>query len=206
MVFSEVYGSYFNTVAAILREAARENLTDKRLNEAVQKYAFGESMLTIPQALRDGTWPLLKKDGSTPIRHEPTMPLTLLQKQWMKALLQDPRIRLFQPSEEGLEDIEPLYAPGTFVYFDRYLDGDPFEDETYIRNFRTILAAIKEKRKVRVRFRSRLGNRQSWVIVPGALEYSSKDDKFRVISVGSGRLVTVNLARIRSCTTPATSG
>ena len=53
------------------------------------------SLLTIPAALRDGSWPLLKKDLTTPLHNEPGMPLSLLQKQWMKALLQDPRIRLF---------------------------------------------------------------------------------------------------------------
>lgn len=199
MLFSEVYGSYFNTVAAILREAGKEKLTDKSLNEAVQKFAFGESVLTIPQAIRDESWPLIKKDGSSVIVNEPTMPLTLLQKRWMKALLQDARIKLFEPSEEGLEDIEPLYDTDSFVYFDRCNDGDPFEDGQYIRNFRTILTAVKEKRKVRVHFESRLGLKRSWVIVPHSIEYSTKDDKFRVISINGTQINTVNMARIQSC-------
>ena len=109
MLFSEIYGSYFNTVAAALRQAVKGRLTKKELTEIVRKTAFGESSLTIPSALADQSWPLLSADMSTPLRHEPTMPLSLMQKQWLKALLQDPRIRLFSPPEEGLVNTEPLY-------------------------------------------------------------------------------------------------
>lgn len=199
MVFSEVYGSYFNAVAAILKEATEEKLTDKRLSDAVQKHAFGESILTIPQALKDQSWPLLDSEGASIVANAPTMPLTLLQKRWLKALLSDPRIQLFAPSAEGLENVEPLYEPGTFVYFDKYNDGDPYEDDIYIKNFRTILTAVEEKRKLRVRFKNRNGTEKAWVIVPYSLEYSAKDDKFRVISANGSQMTTVNVARISSC-------
>lgn len=29
---------------------------------------------------------------------------------------------------EGLEDVEPLYPPDAFIYYDRYRDGDPYAD------------------------------------------------------------------------------
>ena len=57
------------------------------------------------------TWPLIKEDYTTPLKHKPSMPLTTLQKRWLKALLSDPRIQLFDPPMEGLEDVEPLYSP-----------------------------------------------------------------------------------------------
>ena len=79
VLFSELYGSYFHVVAAVLAEAVRRPLTGSRLEEIVREKAFVESVLTIPAALRSD-WPLLKADGTTPLRHEPTMPLTLLQK------------------------------------------------------------------------------------------------------------------------------
>ena len=116
MLFSEIYGSYFNVVAAVIAEAVNGNLTDRRLTELVNEKAFLESTLSIPSSLKNGSWPLLKKDMTTVIRHTPTMPLTLLQKRWLKALLQDPRITLFSPDTSGLEDIEPLYKPETFVF------------------------------------------------------------------------------------------
>lgn len=199
MIFSEVYGNYFNAVAAILEKAVNGDLTGKGLSSAVMENAFGESLMTIPAKLTDGSWPLLEKDGSTTIDFAPSMPLTDLQRQWLKALLLDPRIQLFAPSEEGLEDVEPLFTPDMFVYFDRYSNGDPFGDEEYIRNFRTLLSAIKDKRWVRVCFESGKGTRQTRVCLPRRLEYSSKDDRFRVICVGrGGRAETVNLGRIIS--------
>ena len=199
MLFSEIYGSYFNVVSAVLTEAAKGTLTDKRLTELVNEKAFAESTLSIPAALKREDWPLLQQDLTTVLRDAPTMPLTLLQKRWLKALLQDPRIALFAPDTQGLEEVEPLYKPDTFVYFDQYADGDPYEDQGYIENFRTVLYAIQERKALRVRFRGHRGIRHSFICLPYRLEYSAKDDKFRLLAKGKRNAHTINLARIRNC-------
>lgn len=199
MLFNEIYGSYFNVVAAILSEASAGCLTDRRMTQLIQDKAFAESSLSIPAALKKETWPLLDAELHSVIRHSPTMPLTLLQKRWLKALLLDPRIALFDPDTTGLEEVEPLYRPGTFVLFDQYADGDPYEDENYILCFRTVLQSIREKRMLRIRFRGHTGIRHSLVCMPYRLEYSAKDDKFRLQSCGKRNLHTINLARVRSC-------
>lgn len=199
MLFSEIYGSYFNVVAAVLSEASAGCLTDKRMTKLIQDKAFAESSLSIPTALKKEAWPLLDKNQNTVIRHSPTMPLTELQKRWLKALLQDPRIALFNPDTTGLDDVEPLYRPGTFVLFDQYSDGDPYEDENYIACFRTVLQSIREKRMLRIRFRGHTGIRHSLVCMPYRLEYSAKDDKFRLQSRGKRNMHTINIARVRSC-------
>lgn len=198
MIFSEIYGSYFKAVSAILAKAVDGALTERELTRTVLANAFGESLITIPAKLTDGSWPLITKDYGTPLRHKPHMPLTTLEKQWLKALLLDPRVRLFDPSEEGLEDVEPLFTPGQFVYFDRYADGDDFTDPAYIAHFRLILRAMHEKRKLRVRFHGHRGTRQSYLCIPYKLEYSSKDDKFRLLTGYKGWPLTVNLSRIDS--------
>ena len=146
MLFSEIYGTYFNTVAGILKEAVKGTLTQRRMYEIIDEKGFGESMIRIPEALSSQEWPLVSDDWSAPLKHEPAMPLTELQRRWMKALLEDPRIKLFDVSAAGLEDVEPLFRPETVVYFDQYSDGDPYEDEGYIKNFRTILKALKGSR------------------------------------------------------------
>lgn len=199
MLFSEIYGSYFNVVAAVLAEAVKGELTGRRLTELVREKAFAESALTIPTALKDGRWPLLDEDFQTVIRHEPTMPLTTLQRRWLKALLSDPRIALFEPDTRGFEDVEPLYKPGTFVLFDQYADGDPYGDENYIACFRLILQALREKCMLRIRFLGQSGLRHSLVRIPLQLEYSLKDDKFRLRTLGRERIHGINLARISSC-------
>lgn len=199
MLFSEIYGSYFNVVAAVLSEAEENTLTAGKLTAIVQEKAFAESVLSIPAALQSGAWPLLDSGYHTVLRGKPTMPLTTLQKRWLKALLSDPRIALFDPDMRGLEDVEPLYTQDTFVRFDQYADGDPYSDPNYVHCFRMVLRAIHENRKMRIRFHGHTGVRHSFVCNPYRLEYSEKDDKFRILVTGMRRMNTINMARIRSC-------
>ena len=166
MIFSEIYGSYFKAVSAILEKAVDGKLSQRELTRTVLENAFGESLITIPAKLTDGSWPLLTGDYGTPLRHAPHTPLTTLEKQWLKALLLDPRVQLFEPSEEGLEDVEPLFTPDQFVYFDRYTDGDDFTDPKYVEHFRLILRAMREGRWLRVRFHSHRGYRSCILCVP----------------------------------------
>ena len=197
MIFSEVYSSYFNTVAAILREAVQSGITEKRIVEIIHKKAFSESVLSILPALKNEEWLLLNDKGQTPIKKPPQMPLTFLQNRWLKALLTDPRIALFAADISGLEDIEPLFTMDNFVYFDRYTDGDSFTDESYITNFRMILTAIKNQHKLKIEYENRHGRRMSGTFIPYRLEYSNKDDKFRLIA--GPRYSVINLARITNC-------
>ena len=87
---------------------------------------------------------------TTPLRHAPAMPLTTLQRRWLKSLLTDKRIQLFDVDCSGLEDVEPLFSEEQFVYFDRYSDGDNYDDPQYKQHFRLLLQAITEKRRVEI--------------------------------------------------------
>lgn len=198
MLFHEIYGVYFHVVSEILAQAVQHNLTGTKIIEIVQQRAFSESALTIPAALKKD-WPFLREDLSTPLQHTPSMPLTTLQKRWLKTLLQDQRIQLFAPNPAGLEEIEPLFDWKDVVYFDQYADGDPYGDEQYIKNFRILLKAINEQRSVQILYERTAGRYRTFCCVPNYMEYSEKDDKFRVI-VQEGRVVhTLNMARIESC-------
>lgn len=199
MLFSEIYGTYYNVLAKILEEAVARTLTKGKLEEIVRREGFEESILTIPQALESGSWPLLREDYSTPLVHKPTMPLSTLQKRWLKTLLSDPRVQLFDPPMEGLENVEPLYPREALVYYDRYLDGDPYKDPGYIARFRCILTALREKRKIKIWFRGHDGKGHAWVLVPYKLEYSQKDDKFRLITANKRTPLSINLSRVTRC-------
>lgn len=199
MLFHEIYGSYYLTTASILREAVNGTLTGKAMKALVQKHAFGESLLTIPDGLSGEKWRLLYKDFTTPLYDEPSMPLTLLEKRWMKALLLDPRIQLFEPDMTGLEDVEPLFTPDMVVYYDRYTDGDDYSDPDYKKRFRTILSALKENRNLYVSFKSRLQSEPKLAVTPHALEYSEKDDRFRLIASGYKRNWVINVGRMTMC-------
>lgn len=199
MIFNEVYGSYYNVVAEVLAEAVNGTLSKERLSEITTRKAFGESIVTIPDALIRQKWPLIDENFETPLNHKPTMPLTTIQKMWLKAILQDPRIQLFEPSMEGLEDVEPLYDQDTFIYFDRYADGDPYEDIKYGEHFRLILSAIREHRIIRVEYQGH-NTRKERTIIPHRLEYSAKDDKFRLIGIAhTGTRYIINLRGVKKC-------
>lgn len=199
MLFSEVYCVYFNAVAAIIREALQSDITEKRISEIIGDKAFAESMLAIQPSIKNEEWLVMNREFNTPIKYPPQMPLTTLQKRWMKALLADPRIALFEPDVSGLEDIEPLFIYDDFVFFDRYADGDPYADKSYIAHFRTILTAVKERRRVHVKYRNRNGRTIHGEFIPYKLEYSAKDDKFRLETAGGRNAAYINLARIDEC-------
>lgn len=198
MIFNEIYSAYYNAVAAILAALTAGPVDEKTIDAIVRRYAFGESMLTVWPSLKKQKWQLVRADRTTPIAHKPTMPLTLLQKQWLKAVSLDPRLRLFGVRPAGLDDTEPLFTPDDYTVYDKYADGDPYEDEGYIARFRTILTALREKKALKIKARTRKGDSMAMVLLPVRLEYSEKDDKFRLIGTGC-RYGTVNLARITDC-------
>ena len=232
MVFSELYGAYYNTVAHILKEMIKESKikeqemakesfvhvswrkTDKekqkeqkkekkkrqeQMHAIIKKYAFRDSLGEMREPLENGEWHLLREDLTTPIQNPPTMPLTTLQKSWLKAIALDPRIQLFVDEPFDFPDVEPLFLQEDICVFDRYADGDDYTDETYRKNFRLILDAIKNKYPLDVKWISRKGKPIQKIVLPEYLEYSEKDDKFRLAGEGIPYGGTVNLSRMISC-------
>ena len=199
MIFSELYSAYYNAVASILSAAIDGKCTEKDLQRIVAERAFGESVLTILPALKSGKWQLIRPDMTTPLKHKPSMPLTDIQKRWLKAISLDPRVKLFGISFPALDGVDPLFTAEDYYIYDKYGDGDPFEDEEYIRQFRVVLEAIRRGSQIKFEMTDRKGNVVFARCRPIRLEYSEKDDKFRVITVGRRSLSTVNLAKMKSC-------
>lgn len=205
MLFSEIYSAYYNTVASIILCSQQGKLDSDSLYNIVKQSAFPESFMTIGSALETGRWPLVKKDYSTNIQNIPTMPLSILQKRWLKALCNDKRIRLFVADEvlerlkNQLQDVEPLFTENDYYLYDKYSDGDPYDDSGYIKNFRTVLDAIHQKKIISVEYTDRFAKRKKISCVPYKIEYSEKDDKFRIISKFKNRHSILNIARINSC-------
>ena len=198
MIFSELYSVYYNTVAKILTRVAQGNVTEQELQKLVTDTAFSESILTIMPSLKAGKWQLLTDDLRPVLRHAPTMPLTLLEKRWLKAICQDPRIKLFNVQLPDLTDVEPLFTCEDYKIFDQYADGDPFEDENYISYFNVIREAIRTSKPVKITMINRKG-KEIWArFYPKGFEYSAKDDKFRIIASGCS-YSQYNLGRLTSC-------
>ena len=129
MVFSELYSAYYNTVAKIIKEIVEGSIDNGDIHKIIQENAFKESIINILPAIREEKWQVITKKYKTPIEYIPTMPLTILQKRWLKAVLMDERIKLFDIQVEGLDDVDPLFTKEDYRIYDKYLDGDNYEDE-----------------------------------------------------------------------------
>ncbi len=198
MIFSELYSTYYNTMTRILEAAADHPLKKDELRTIIEKNAFKESILNIEPAIANERWQLLNPDGSTVLKHKPTLPLTLLEKRWLRTIYQDPRIRLFTDEECSFSDVEPLFNLSDVLIFDKYSDGDPYTDESYINNFRLVMDAIQNRYPLCIDAVNRKGMVTHRVLMPEHMEYSEKDDKFRLVGSGCRYGGTVNIARIVS--------
>ncbi len=208
--FSEIYGIYYSAVAAVLSRAFSSPLSEKEITEIVNENAFGESALYILPKLLSGEWPLLRKDENNlyfPVIKNPVrLPLTNLQKAWLVSILCDNRCSAFFNKAEienikSALDSEPLYDFKKIKTVDACADSDNFSENNYSENFRTIINAIRNKSILRISYTGGSGSRVSADYLPCRLEYSPKDDKFRLhcIKIRKGKasvFATVNLGRI----------
>lgn len=201
MLFNEIYGNYYNTMAKIIRSAIDGELNSAKMREIIGENAFSESLLEIEPAIAEQRWQLISGDYETPIMSYPEMPLSKLQLRWLKTVSLDPRIKLFDFPTEELEGVEPLFLPSDIVYFDQYSDGDPYDSEKYIAIFRTIRAAIKNKNKITVKYLTGRRMVRRGTFSPICIEYSDKEDKFRVIAAGDHGRTIINIGRIVTCKT-----
>lgn len=204
MILNEVYSCYFDAVSRLLQAAC----AGKRGRAC---YMAALSGLSLPAEIQETvdrklgliageTDPYrLMRDGRPLVARCPEMPLTLLEKRWLKSVLLDPRVRLFGVSPDGLEDVEPLYMPGDIVVYDRGGDPDPWDDPTYVEHFRTVLEAVETPRRLRVSWMCREGLKCEAVCDPDRIEYSEFDDKFRLWADADAHEIKINISRIVDC-------
>ena len=193
-LFSEIYNRYFRIVGLLL--AKRGTISPGMLRDTVQKYGFGESMLFLLPGLSQNRWGLFEEtEGGlrSKIPGGVSMPLSRLQMRWLKAVLKDPRACLFLEAdqqraiEETLADAAPLFHYEDFRYFDRFSDGDDYTDKAYRRHFRVIKNAIYHKQLLRIRYEARAGRITRLTVRPRYLEYSVKNDCFRLLCEATGK-------------------
>lgn len=248
-LFNELFCCYYTAVYHILKEASGRELENSEFNKLIIRtadtYGFpGTSNRIISTAIKLGekekisedeksdkyAWPFFEKSrkmiqGKQLTVHKSKLdritgiPLSDIEKMWLKSIYADPRIRLFisdvtEPAE--LKDIEPLFDWDDFVLFDQYTDGDPFTDEQYIENFRKVLKAVHNGSRLKIVIRRKKKSlslepeddatpltkkdKATQYIDPLYIEYSERDNRFRLIGNNPifGRN-TVNLSQVISC-------
>lgn len=212
-LFTEIYNCYYQIVSEICAAALEKPITEKEMLALAARFGFEESgYMIVPKLINN--WNLLDKTEEgyfSKIDNLKDVPLTILQKRWLKAILSDEHVGLFLDEAQlrilnaYLENVEPLFSPDDFYYYDRFLDGDDFASPEYVSHFRTLLNAIRQKRYVTIQFCSRNGNAIRHIYLPCRLEYSAKNDKFRLLAVyertsGKKTIETINVSRIDTIT------
>ncbi len=175
---------------SILEEQTELSLDE--LHTHVASNGYEESLLYLIPKLTSGEWNLLEQNGDTFISKlsgDFYVPLTNLQKCYIKSILSDLRMQLFFTTDE-LQQLKDLFAdtdilwkPTDFYYYDQFANRDNYEDITYQENFRTLINAIKTHQYVDISYESRLNHRIHHHYLPCRLEYSIKNDKFRLLGV-----------------------
>ena len=199
MIFNEIYSAYYNAVASIISEILDGNNDPKALSKICTDKAFGESAVSIMGSVKEEKWQIIKRNFSTPLKHKPSMPLSDLQKRYLAAVFRDKRIKLFGIETDIFEAVEPLFTEDDYFVYDKYNDGDDYDDEKYVNIFRTILQAINENKCIKIEMLKKDGTTLYARCNPEKLEYSEKDDKFRLVTSGCPFVSTVNLSRIKKC-------
>lgn len=189
-IFSEIYNVYYRIAARLL---SLESFTKRDLFAIINEEGFRDSRVFLSKKLlpqKDNSdWRLFEQVDEERLSGKIGKPphiMSRLQKMWLKAKLDDPRMRLFlnddviENLKEGLKEVEPLYAPEHFRIYDRFSEGDDYSNAQYREGFRTILKAVKERRILKIGFTAESGERGGGLYLPLKLEYSERNDNFRV--------------------------
>lgn len=185
-LFSEIYSTYYYITEKILK---KKNLTKSEITDIIRQNGFSETVLFLePKLTNEDGYGLLHKNGSyyeSILKKTPSTPLTTLEKKLLSAILNDKRSGLFLDSEQISQLLnqlgeDELYQNSYVHFFDRYTDGDDFQDTQYIKHFRDILSAIHNQTLLKISFQTRKNNRITHYFLPTKIEYSAKNNKFRV--------------------------
>lgn len=200
MIFHEIYSSYYAAVEQMISLALENKLNKSSAWDICNQAAFKESFELIWTAITAESWRVLPLKGKLPYRHTPNRPLTFLERRWLKAILSDTRIKLFNIKVDGLDNIEPLFTPQDWYIANTYSDGDPYNSPEYITHFQIILKAFRNHTWLSIDMTNQAEKATHVYIQPQNIEYSMRDDKFRVLCTPQSEVDIINIGRIKQCT------
>lgn len=168
-------------------------ISQKNINECISEMGYEESLLFLVPKITSGEWDLFKREDDlyiSKISKDFFVPLTSLQKSYIKTILSDERILLFLDENEIkdlnilLGDVPLLWNSDDFYYYDSFANKDDFLNPKYKQNFRTLIYAMEHRQYVDIEYESRNNHRVHHHYLPCRLEYSIKNGKFRLLASG----------------------
>lgn len=134
------------------------------------------------------------------------VPLTSWELKWLKSILDDPKMMLFISAglKEKIMNIIPdgidKINIGDVKYYDRYYP-DNYDFQLKPEIFRTLIKAVSENKSVKIKYSTKKDNIKSGIYNPLMIEFSKRDNVFRLFSqyAGNGNICVMNCERIISC-------
>ena len=201
-LFSEIFGCYYKVITEIVNNSP---LTVEEVKKIINENGFAESCFHFLPML-DALQFIEKRDGKyySLLENKIKLPLTNIEKSWLKSISNDIRFGLFAPDydKSKLDGIDPLYEQELFKYYDKYSDGDGFDNYYYQKHFHKINKAMENQTLVKIIYQSPKRDKVSiGHYIPLRFEFSPKDDKFRFFAakILNGSLVDyvcLNMGRV----------
>lgn len=196
-LFSEVNSLYYQLMTNVLQVE-----TLKQQQQLLDQNGFKETPFEMLDYLKDDedSWHLLKNHRSILKNPPQPLPLTKLEKAWLAAIQQESKFSCLGESFD-LEESEPLFDWQDYQYFDQFVSEDRF-DEDYGTTLQQLLMSIQKKELLTLTYQTvKKGLPAVHLFLALKLEYSAKNNKFRVIGkrkVGnSWKQVTFNCCDIQ---------
>lgn len=200
-LFSEIFGCYYKVITEIVNNSP---LSTEQISEIINENGFAESCFHLFPKLEK--LPFIVKKGDkyySLLKNKIQLPLTNIEKSWLKAISQDVRFDLFalEYDKTKLADIIPLYEREHFKYYDKYSDSDDYENYCYQKHFRKINTALETSTTIKIVYQNPKGRITVNYYIPVKFEFSPKDDKFRffALRIKNGKLVDrvcLNMGRV----------
>lgn len=209
MLFNEIYGRYYMIMQKLLTMSHDKPLTEPIIKKVILEEGFDESIFHMYPKVIDETstdfYQLFKSTGEkyqSILRNPPRQYITTLQQAWLKSLISDKRSKLFlqeyqlEVLDKLLKGVKPLYEDEDYQLIGQSTDGDPYDNVTYQKNFRLIICCLQKKSLMKITFKNRYGHLREGFYAPYRIEYSIKDDKFRLNAVYINRGQMINYSRL----------
>ena len=224
-LFNEIFNHYYFQVGAMLIDILSGSKSVQNIEKTIDSIIkFGKdskkekSTLTeLRKNLYEYLYKLVstvvsqKKAGKFSFEIEPKqnygalIPLTLIEIQWLRNILEHPKAKLFLDAKEinHIKESLPvlnMFDISEYEYYDQYTDMKTvYAKKDYIDHFRSVISATNNSKLVSMNYSTPAGKSFSGVYALQHIEYSKRDDKFRVNAVDENENVfTLNLERICS--------
>ena len=204
IIFNEVFSTYYTVLRGIINSKPMDT---KELQTFIKARGSDESNLFLLDNFNKLSF-LEEINGKWQSKLEGKLeqPFTNLEKSWLKAIISDPKIKLFADEYEinildsMLGDVEPLFDWSFFHYFDQNSENIDFTNEEYIYKFRLLKKAIEKEKSVILDYTNIWNENYVEEAIPLKIEYSLKSDKFRLLGVrfrkGKKELKAYNINQI----------